>query len=238
MQQLLNSSCQYGKRVKRNLPDKPDLLVFTQKSNAMKSYDKRNISQVLVPGGKKLITCRNIEEESIDSCSEVREHLQRIKNDMRHFGRCHRVTITDYAGYDYTQDEVPCAEVQPQKQVPHVFIDLKHGSMIKLVDLSHFDRKPDSIIRIVPKDPVRFHNVTVRVCDLFNRELVHDHAWDEDDIQEWIFSYFPRRRFSPEPVNLQITISASEKPRDRTMELVDVYELPVEKLREMAACTN
>jgi hypothetical protein len=213
----------------------------------MKNYDKSFISQVRVAQGKKLITSRSIEEEMTDPFCRIGHKYPEIKGDLRHFGRCQRVSIIDYTGNDYTQDDFagdPATRpgMQPKPSTspvnPQVIIDLKHAPMIKLVDLSKFDRKPGSIITIVPKRPVRFFNVTVRVCDLYNRELVHDHAWDEGDNQVWNFVYFPSHKFCPDPGNLQITICASEKPRAAKEALVDVYELPVEKLREKVLCLN
>jgi hypothetical protein len=208
----------------------------------MKKYDTRFISQVRIADGIKLITSRSIEEEMTDLYDRVARHRPELKSDLRHLGRCQRVNIIDYNGDDYTQDVGPEAgelPVQPKNlSAPHVFTDLQHAPDIKLVDLTRFDRKPGSSITIIPKHPIRFVNVTVRICDLFNRELVYDHAWDEDDIQEWTFTYFPQHRFSPDPGNLHITIWASEKPRLRKEAMVDLYELPPEKLREKVLCLN
>jgi hypothetical protein len=208
----------------------------------MKNHDKRNISQVIVAEKKKLITSRTIDEETADPYCRAPKHSLEVKGDMRHFGRCQRITILDYSGNDYTQDEVNFPRGQSaqtvQTQFQHFFADLRHAPMIQTLDLSRFDRRAGCIIRIVPKKPVRFINVTVRICDLFNRELVFDHAWDEDHKQEWIFSYFPKHRLCPDPGNLQITICASEKPREKSEELVDVYELPPQKIREKVLCLN
>ena len=208
----------------------------------MKKYDKMNLSKVIVAEGKKLITCRNIAAVTADYLYGLINQFPVVKGDMRHFGRCQRVTILDYTGDDYTQDDVIRPEGSPDlpagQLMPHFYIDLKHAPLIKSVDLSRFDRKPGCTITIVPKGSVRFINVTVKVCDLFNRELVFDHAWDVFDDQEWIFSYFPKHKFNPDPGNLQITICASEKPRERKEALVDVYELPEEKMRERAVCLN
>lgn len=208
----------------------------------MKKYDKSNCSQISLAKGKKLITCRNIEEEMTDPYCRIRDQYMAIPDDLRHFGRCQRITILDYTADDYTQDDMSRTEQnsgQPTPtMVPHTYLDLRHAPMIKFVDLSRFDGKPGSIITILPKTPVKFVKVTVRICDLFNRELVHGHAWDVDDLQEWTFSYFPQHKFNPEPRNLQILICASEKQRMTGEPLVDLYELTPDKLRERVLCIN
>ena len=208
----------------------------------MKKYDKRLMSQVLVADGKKLITIRSIEEEMNDQYYRLFSQSSEVRNDLRHFGRCQRVNIVDYNGDDYTQDHGDQPAIHstptPMPQIAQIITDLKHAPKISLVDMSNFDRKPGSIIRIVPKPYVRFVKVTVRIADLYNRELVHAQAWDEYDRQEWIFIYFPQHKFSPDPGNLQITICASEKPREKSEGLVDVYELPAEKMRERAMSLN
>ncbi len=203
----------------------------------MEKFTRKNFCRVKTRRGMHLVTNRCYRNENADTYRPDSGTPRPLRNELRHYGRCHQATVILYQGRDYTQEKVTDENglpVMPALSQPVCLVDLKHGARFSLIDISTFDASPGSIIRIVPKEPIRFVNVTVRVCDLFDREVIHDQACDLHGTQEWIFVFDARRRLNPAPGNLCITIKASESPRVAEAPVVDLYELPASDLAEWA----
>jgi len=202
----------------------------------MEHFNRKKFCKVVVRREIHLVTNRCYCEENADTYRQESESPRWLRAGLRHYGRCHQANVILYHGMDYTQDNgTPGGSslpVSPAPRLPLCLVDLKHGSRFSLIDFSTFDASPGSMIRIVPKEPIRFVNVTVRVCDLFDREVSHDQAYDLHGSQEWIFVFGPRRQLKPTPRNLCITIKASESPRIAEAPVGDPYELSASELAE------
>jgi len=186
--------------------------------------------------GMNLITRRNLRDEITHARRKAPGEPGALPAELRHYGCCQQATAILYFGHDYTQvNPSPGTKPFPPAPAsgqPFCVIDLKHGTKFATVDFSRFDGSPGSMILVEPKLPVLFTHVTVRICDLFDRELIHAPAIDIQGNQEWIFAFDDRHLLKPYPLNLSITIRASEAPRVPESPLVDLYEMPAEELAQ------
>ena len=155
-----------------------------------------------------------------------------IKGDMRHFGRCQKIKFYFLRGLGPFPRHDRELMRYPDGRMPMIVADLTHAPLVGKLDVSNFDGQPGSIIRISSKELVEFVNVTVKIDDFAGHELVHEHAWLENDLEHWSFVYFPKHRYADDQGKLKVEIRASQEPRKPRVPWTDPYELSPADLTE------